>query len=307
MRSPVLLIDDSQDIHDLVEVRLRSENIEMRHALDVQSAWRELKSHPPDLILLDLDLSTQSGLELCRQLKEEPELRAIPIVFLTGTADPQVKAQALDAGAVDYVTKPFDATELRARVRAALRTKRLHDLLATRAQLDGLTGLWNRAYLDDRLGTELSAAVRHERPMSLILLDIDHFKGLNDTYGHPFGDEVLRQVAEAMTEALRKSDVACRYGGEEFAVILRETGAPAALSVAERLRCSLEKLAFDDSRGPVGITASFGVVSRDAKASPSLGFDSPEGLVHAADRALYAAKAAGRNRVMSGVPETAKG
>ncbi|MEZ0370122.1 MAG: response regulator, partial [Candidatus Sericytochromatia bacterium] len=164
----VLIIDDSEDIHNLITVRLRPEGVRLMHAYEAESALELVRQHRPDLLLLDLDLPGQNGLELCRRIKDEPELTAIPVIFLTGTVDVSIKVQAFEAGAIDYITKPFDGVELRARVRSGLRTKRFQDLLSTRAQLDGLTGLWNRAHFNQRLEDEVAVSHRHGRPVSLI-------------------------------------------------------------------------------------------------------------------------------------------
>ena len=294
----VLVIDDSQDIHDLISVRLRPERVRLLHAFDADSAFELLRQERPDLMLLDLDLPGLNGLELCRKIKDEQELTAIPVVFLTGTVDVNTKVQAFDAGAIDYITKPFDGVELRARVRAALRTKRFQDLLATRAQLDALTGLWNRAHFDQRLAEEVAVSQRHGRPVSLIMLDIDHFKRLNDTYGHPFGDLVLQCVAKVLSTSMRQTEIACRYGGEEFAVILRETDLDGACRTAERLRGSIAELELQQGSQQVRVTASLGVSSNEGLADPK--HFVPADLIKVADGALYEAKHAGRNRISCG-------
>ena len=180
----VLVIDDSESIHKLVVARLRSEGLEVIGELDGERGIERSVADQPDLILLDIGLPNVDGFEVCRRLKEHPSTRNIPIIFLTGTTDTESKVRGLDLGAVDYVTKPFDQVELRARVRAALRTKRLQDILEQQSFLDGLTGLWNRAYLDRRLESELNVARRYGRPLSLVLVDVDHFKRVNDSFGH---------------------------------------------------------------------------------------------------------------------------
>lgn len=289
----VLVVDDSQDIQDLIRFRLRGEDIELYQALDAEEALNMSRELRPDLLLLDLNLPGQNGLELIRRFKNEHELSTIPVIFLTGTVDVSTKVQAFDAGAVDYITKPFDGVELGARVRAALRTKRYLDLLSTRAQLDGLTGLWNRAYFDERLTDECSLALRHQRPVSLVMIDIDHFKSLNDKFGHPFGDLVLQRVAQVLVSSTRRTEIACRYGGEEFAVILRETDLAGAELTAGRLRSAIETLELKHSGGPVKVTASLGVSSSQLL-SEDFG---PAELTSSADKALYQAKHAGRNRV----------
>lgn len=291
----VLLVDDSQDIHDIVAARLRAEHVVLHHVYDRDEAVAALEEQRPDLILLDIDLPGTDGLTLCRELKCEREYGAIPIIFLTGTMDTPVKVQAFELGAVDYVTKPFDSIELRARVHAALRTKRYHDLLATRAQIDALTGLHNRSYFEERFAEELAAAHRHGHYLSILMVDIDYFKRINDTHGHPFGDTVLRAVSDAFYDILRASDVVCRYGGEEFVIMLRETSAERAAEVAERLRKRFASLGLSRGGEEVPISASFGIAGTCLMENAEQ--IAGQELVHRADRALYAAKRAGRNRV----------
>src|ERR1700722_10173023 len=223
MGQNVLVIDDSQDIHRLLDVRLRPEGLVLYHALDAQEGLAKAKELRPDLILLDVDLPLGTGFEVCKLLKDDPLTAQIPVIFLTGASEVYTKVQGFDLGAVDYVTKPFEPAELRARVRAALRTKRYHDLLAARSNVDGLTGVWNRSYFNQRMGDEVSASVRYGRTVSLVMLDIDNFKSLNDSYGHPFGDRVLEGLGEILHTLLRTTDAPCRYGGEEFGLILSET------------------------------------------------------------------------------------
>jgi diguanylate cyclase (GGDEF)-like protein len=226
-------------------------------------------------------------------MKANADTAGLMIIFLTSTADVATKVEAFESGAVDYVTKPFDPVELRARARAALRSRRLHDLLATRAQLDGLTGIWNRAHLDERLAEESSAADRHRRPLAVVLLDIDHFKAINDQYGHPFGDMVLQCVAKTLGDKVRVSDTLCRYGGEEFAIILRESAGDHALTAAERMRVAIEAMPLSHPQRRVHVTASFGVACNHSLPMRV----TPRELLAAADAALYEAKQAGRNRV----------
>lgn len=289
----VLVIDDSRSIHKLIAARLRSEGLDVFGEEDGEKGFERAVHDSPDLILLDIGLPAVDGFEVCRWLKEHPSTRNIPIIFLTGTSDTESKVRGLDLGAVDYVTKPFDQVELRARVRAALRTKRLQDILEQQSFLDGLTGLWNRSYLDRRIESELNVARRYGRPMSIVLLDIDHFKRLNDSYGHLFGDVVLQGIAESLRAYARRSDIVARYGGEEFAVLLTDTGRNAAVHVSERLRDALDTRSYDVRGESVSVTASFGVATTetiDAELTPAI-------LIGAADRALYASKDAGRNCV----------
>jgi len=287
----VLVIDDSEPIHRLIEARLRPEGLEVIGELDGERGIERAISEEPDLILLDVGLPDVDGFEVCRQLKEHPTTRDVPIIFLTGTTSTDSKVKGLDLGAVDYVTKPFDQVELRARVRAALRTKRLQDILEQQSFLDGLTGLWNRTYLDRRTESELMVARRYGRALTLAMIDIDHFKRLNDTHGHLFGDVVLQGIGDALRAYARRSDIVARYGGEEFAILLTNTNLKAALFVAERLRSSIESRAFEAHGEVVNITASFGLACTD----DFEGERTPENLMRAADKALYASKDAGRN------------
>ena len=292
----VLVVDDSPDIHMLVEVRLRPEGVVVHHAESGELGLKLARELKPDLILLDVDMPGLSGLDVCRELKRGP-CAGIPVIFLTGAADVQAKVEGFDAGAVDYVTKPFEPTELRARVRAALRTKRYLDLLEARAHIDGLTGLRNRAYLDLRIADELAAACRYGREVSLVMIDVDHFKGHNDHHGHPFGDQVLQTLGELLAASVRSADVACRFGGEEFALVLTETDGPSAAILAERIRVKIAGLPFKVRGQAVLVTASLGVASTTDFADRSKII--PATLLSLADGALYNAKRSGRNRVLA--------
>jgi len=294
----VLIVDDCPLVHRLLEALLTSFDggkLVCHHAFDAEQGFWFAKRLRPDLILLDVAMPRISGFELCKALKHEAHTAQIPIIFISGEADSTDKVQGLDLGAIDYITKPFDHAELRARVRAALRTKRLIDLLDATAQVDALTGLRNRSYFNTRLDEELSAVHRFGRVVSLLLLDIDHFKKCNDDYGHLFGDNVLQQVAEVLKHTLREVDAACRYGGEEFAVILPETGLAGALLVAERLRLAVAELEFTCHHRRFTVTASCGVSSTELCAC-SQQLKARE-FIQATDEALYRAKTAGRNRV----------
>jgi diguanylate cyclase (GGDEF)-like protein len=295
MAASVLIIDDEPLIHELLVVRLKPEGLKFHHAFRAQEGLATARALQPDLVLLDVIMPDESGFELCSQLKADPATSAIPIIFLTGSTDVVDKVKGFDAGAVDYVTKPFEAAELQARIRAALRSKRYQDMLAQRAQIDGLTGLWNRAYFDQRLREEIVAAQRYGRALGLVMMDLDHFKRMNDTYGHPFGDRVLQTVGELLAEHCRTGDTACRYGGEEFGIIIREADLQQSVRAAERVRLHLEELQLEARQRRVSVTASFGVstVDRTLDQVPI----AQERLLSDADHALYQAKHAGRDRV----------
>jgi two-component system cell cycle response regulator len=272
------------------------------NALSAREALALAFATPPDLVLLDLDLPDIDGFAVFRKLRADERTAHVPVLFLTGTEDTEIMAEAFELGAVDYVTKPFQAAELRARVRSALRTKRYQYFLATRAQIDGLTGLWNRAYFDTRLIEEMSEAIRHNHPLSIAIVDVDHFKDVNDNYGHSFGDQVLQAFSSGLQKTLRTGDVACRYGGEEFVLILRETNARDAMIAAERIRKIVSQIALRHSGRDVYVSASFGVASTDSGPERDVNNSHAKAklLMEAADAALYRAKHAGRNRVMLG-------
>ena len=286
----ILIIDDSEDIRLLLQARLSGEPIVLYGADSGTSGLRLAGEVTPDLILLDLELPDIDGLEVCRRLKANTRTQSIPIVFISGTTDTARKIEGLEMGAADYITKPFDAAELRARIRVSLRTKYLFDLLARKAMIDGLTGLWNRTYLETRMNAETSLARRNAQPLACVMIDLDHFKQINDRYGHLYGDEVLRTVAQVMGEASRSEDLVCRYGGEEFVVLAPNTPAPAAVELAERIRVAIAACSWTHHGTRVQITSSLGVAD--------LQHSSANGILEYADAALYQAKQAGRNRVV---------
>ncbi len=280
----VLVIDDSIDVHRLLRARLRHEDVDLIGATGGEEGIDAAAEHQPALILLDISMPDLDGFEVLRRLKNNPSTRNIPVIVLSGLQSPQDKVTAFDLGAVDYMTKPFDLMELRVRVRSALRMHRLLQLLTHRAQIDGLTGLWNRSHFDRRWQDEAALCARHTRPLSLAMIDIDHFKQINDAYGHPAGDAVLQSIARVMQRVCRQNDIACRYGGEEFAIILPETPPDAAMFLCERLRESIESLSWP--RHPERhVTVSIGLAGIAAGPAPN------------PDRCLYRSKRDGRNRV----------
>jgi len=288
----LLLIDDSRDIHMLLRQRLRSESIEVVGAENGVDGLRLAAAIRPSVILLDLSMPVMDGFETLRRLKDDPATSQIPVIVLSGRDDAEDKVQGFDLGAIDYICKPFDMTELRARVRSAMRMSELMWMLAQRAQIDGLTGLWNRAYFDERLSSEIDTARRSGAKLALAICDLDHFKSLNDTHGHPAGDAVLEGFSGLLVDSLRKGDVACRYGGEEFAVILRNTDAVTAAGVLDRIRRKLSRTVWP-KHPERAVTASFGVCD-----NASVSSEETAAWIDSADKALYQAKSLGRNRVV---------
>ena len=290
----VLLVDDSIDVHRLLSARLRHEQIRMSSLMKGAETLEAVKAQSPAVILLDLDMPDMDGFEVLRGLKDDPATNNVPVIVLSGLNGSEDKVTAFDLGATDYVTKPFDLAELRARLRAALRLDHLLKLLSERADVDGLTGLGNRAHFNKRWAEKVAECKRYNQPLSLAIIDIDFFKRINDTYGHPAGDEVIQGVAHLLQRECRSHDVPCRFGGEEFALIMPHTGPKDATMVTERIRQALAQVVWQ--RHPENmVSLSAGMVGCDG----SCGEVTPEQWLEQADRNLYAAKRGGRNRVVS--------
>lgn len=300
-QNPVLLlIDDSPAIHRLLAFKLKNEGIEFLAAFGGIEGFEIAAANHPSLILLDLHLPDQDGHATLVSLKNDPRTKDIPVIMLSGDAESSNKVRAFELGAMDYVTKPFDVHELRARVQSAIKLHTLMQMLEKRAQIDGLTGLWNRAHFNDRLAKELNQTRRAGTPMSLIVCDLDHFKKVNDTFGHPAGDAVLQGFAKVLISELRSYDIACRYGGEEFAIILPDAGPPEAAAICERIRKAIESKRWPNYP-EIRATASFGLTDRGLDNG-----ETPEAWVAAADKCLYESKQGGRNRVTTYSPPAQK-
>ena len=293
VKAKVLIVDDERIFINLL-AGLLSEDYKIMAATNGEQALYAAKTGKPDLILLDVKMPDMTGYAVCAHLKEDEETRDIPVIFITGLSDASDEELGLSVGAVDYISKPFSSGVVRARVRTHVRLKRQSDLLAAYAYKDGLTHLYNRRALDERLESEWNRGRRQEFPLSVIIFDVDQFKLYNDHYGHGKGDECLTRVAGSIGDALqRASDFPARYGGEEFVVVLPHTDLEEALVVAERLRAAVEVLAIPHEKSTVSdvVTASFGVANALPGASGS-----GQQLVEQADSALYRAKSEGRNR-----------
>ena len=289
----VLLVDDSVDVHRLLQARLKHEQIKLIGTTRGAEALEMVERMNVACILLDLDMPEMDGFEVLRALKERAATSNVPVIVLSGLQGSEDKVTAFDLGAADYVTKPFDLSELRARLRASIRLNQLLHLLAERADVDGLSGLGNRAHFNKRWHEKVAECRRYGHPLSLAMCDVDFFKKVNDTYGHPAGDEVLQRVAGLLQAECRESDVPCRYGGEEFALIMPNTPPEDALKVAERIREAMMQVVFP--RHPEHkITMSIGL----AGAACPPGDLTPEKWLELADQNLYQAKRTGRNRVV---------
>jgi two-component system cell cycle response regulator len=310
MSKPVVIVaDDSRLQRAVVRSHLEAD-YEIVEAADGDEALQRCRERQPAALLLDVEMPALDGHEVLRAMKADPEMADIPVVFLTGNARTEDVVRGLEEGAHDYLRKPFEPTELQARVRAAVRMKALQDELRRRnaeletiSRTDALTGLANRRRTEECLGVLGSAARRHGHPLAALILDIDHFKAVNDTYGHAAGDRVLREVAARLQAEVRREDLTGRWGGEEFLVLAPMTDETGVAALGERLRKAVEAEPFDTGSGrTLPITISVGAAAGGAA--------DPEAMIRRADGALYAAKAAGRNRVSvapSPVPSASAG
>jgi two-component system cell cycle response regulator len=307
-RAAILVVDDGEVNRDLAEACLTGAGYRVLLAADGVEGIRLARDRSPDVILLDIVMPGMSGLEVCRTLRADPLTVDIPVIFVSALDDPTDIIQGLEMGADGYITKPYNPREVVARVKASLRIKSLYDglkrlnrQLAEKAITDGLTGLLNRSHMEVRGSEEFARAQRYALPLAVLLADVDHFKLVNDTFGHPQGDAVLRELSTVLRLSTRAVDVVGRYGGEEFIIILPQTDLAGARTLANRLRFAVETHRFpllDPTRDRGFLTITISVGCRSAVGGQP-GF--PEGwpdMARDADEALYEAKRDGRNRVV---------
>jgi two-component system cell cycle response regulator len=297
----ILMIEDRADSAAWFTSALKKDN-DVSCVDTFEEALVRVRGGDFDLIIISLGMRGFDGLRLCSQLRSLPEGRHVPILVVVSDGDKRKLHQALEMGVNDYLTRPVDTNELVARVRTQLRKKRYADRLRHNVELslemaitDQLTGLHNRRYMARHLDNLIEQSRRLGKPLAFVIMDIDFFKRVNDTHGHDIGDEVLQEFARRISANVRGIDLACRYGGEEFVVVMPDTDVAFAYTVAERLRKSIETTPILISRPPgrLGITISIGIAGSEG------GEDTAEALLHRADQALYSAKNTGRNRVVA--------
>lgn len=297
----VLLVDGRASSQERI-VKALKPIAEVTAMSDPQAAVFEAAENPFDLVIVNTNFDDYDPLRLCSQLRSLERCRFIPVLLVVDEGAETMIVRALELGVNDYIQKPIDPNELVARSLTQIRRKRYNDRLRSSVQqtielavTDPLTGLHNRRYLDNHLKTLFNRALVRGKPLTICITDIDRFKQVNDTFGHDAGDEVLREFANRVRATVRGADLACRYGGEEFVVVMPDTTPETAAIVAERLRSMVENKPFSLRGNPTGlqITASLGV------ATIGPGVETPEQLLKQADRALYQAKNDGRNRVVA--------
>lgn len=304
----ILIVDDNPDNLEIISTRLQFRGYNVATAERGAEAIGIVHDRRPDLMLLDIMMPDMDGYEVARRIRATEDLAYIPIIFVTARDSTEDKVTGLDAGADDYLTKPINFPELEARVRSMLRIKRLQDQLEEKNReleelsiSDGLTGLYNHRHIHELLQEEFDRSRRTGDPVSVVMLDLDKFKLVNDTYGHQAGDQVLETLADILRETAREIDRLGRYGGEEFIAILPQSDSDDAVTFAERVREMVENQKFEiGEEEPLHMTISAGVATHPD--------DDPDGarrLVYYADQALYSAKNAGRNTVVRFDPRLA--
>jgi diguanylate cyclase (GGDEF)-like protein len=308
-KDDILLVDDDPCSIQLMG-RILWDVGSLRFATNGEDALRLARESAPDLMLLDIEMPGVNGFGICEAFKADPALADTPVIFVTSHSEPAFEVSGFELGAADFIAKPISASLLLARVKTQLRVKHMADELRRIATIDILTGVANRRRFDESLEREWSRGRRSNDPLALLMIDVDHFKLFNDSYGHPAGDACLRSVAQALVgTSLRPADLVARYGGEEFVVLLPQTPRGGAEHVAQGVLDAVDALgiAHEASLTARHVTVSVGIGCYDEDSGccvpPSAGSRfaedlrarcSPLDLVQAADKALYAAKQAGR-------------
>jgi diguanylate cyclase (GGDEF)-like protein len=295
----ILLVDDDRAMLAGLEEMVVACGHEAIPAQTWSEALRLYRQAKPDLVLLDVMMPDIDGFKMARILKKEDAAGFVPVILLTGLDDLESKRRGMASGADDFLTKPVSPVELEIRLQSMLRIKELadqlraaNDKLAELAATDPLTGLRNRRAVYEHLEREYARAKRYRHPLAVFMLDLDHFKSVNDTHGHHIGDAVLKLVADTLKRSVRETDLVGRYGGEEFIILAPETSSKDAWIVGERVRATIAA-ASAAADGLPDVTTSIGGVTTESEAVRAF-----EDLVHVADAALYEAKDAGRNRVV---------
>ncbi len=309
-KKTILLIDSDISVTGILSSRLSSVGFNVMVANEEETAFKLIQESSPDVILLDILMKMKSSDNILTAIKSNNLSAHTPIIILSSAIDVNSKVYGFLSGASDYIVKPFRFAEVLARINNQIRILNMQNeleeknkeliekniLLQQMAVTDGLTGLYNKRYILSRLSSEISHAARYREPISFLMVDVDHFKQINDTYGHVAGDMLLREIADMLKKIVREVDIVARYGGEEFLIVLPNGDMLGAKILAERLRESIEKTIFNIEENKILITISIGVKSTNLKLSVDSSAEVTK-LINQADMALYKAKASGRNRV----------
>lgn len=295
----ILVIDDQPANLEVLVSFLKDHKFTVRIAETGTWALQVLESYEPDIIILDVMMPEMDGFETCRKIKANENTKEIPVIFMTALTNVNDKVEGFAAGGVDYITKPFQHVEVLARINAHIALRKQKIQLTQQAELlkmisitDDLTGLFNRRHMNTILEREFGRSLRYGTDLSCLLVDLDHFKVLNDTYGHSFGDVVLRVFSQGLARSIRGTDSAFRYGGEEFLILLPQTDINGAIRIAEHIKKRTENEVFESGNITAKVTLSGGISSFHQN-KPRSSIE----MITFADTALYASKKAGRNRM----------
>jgi diguanylate cyclase (GGDEF)-like protein len=291
MSKHILVVDDNPLNIRLMNSILEDEGYEVASVHNGSDVFEKALQFKPEVILLDIMMPGLDGFEVCKLLKSNFETKDIPVIMVTAKTETNDIKKALDLGAHDYVKKPFDENEVLARVQSALRLKEYQDKLKDMAMKDGLTGLYNHALLIDLFEKEYTKCLRDNKGITFVMLDIDYFKKVNDTYGHSVGDIVLKEVSDILNSSVRSCDIVGRYGGEEFGIVLLSYDKDEVQEICERIRTNIENVSFEIGAETIKVTISLGAYISTNNNIPT------NEIIKRADEALYYSKKNGRNRL----------
>jgi len=294
----VMVIEDHPDQRDLLAIVLQREGYKVITAGNGIEALEKLAAEKVQIALSDIMMPKMDGFELIKRIRGNPALKSIYLILITARIQEGDRVRGLDLGADDYITKPFSFSELLARIRVGSRVVQYQQHLEYQTQVDSLTGLFNRRAFENKMGEEFERSKRYHSPLSLLILDIDNFKLINDTYGHHGGDAALVKISETFREKTRQSDFPARYGGEEFVLVLPETDQENAVQAATKIHDAIRSSAFGTTVRPFRLTVSIGVSSTSIKF-----YSDWQELLRDADHSLYIAKNSGKDRIEVCEPE----
>lgn len=287
----VLIVDDNRINLRLMQEILVDEGFVTRCINESTKVIETAIIFKPDIILLDIMMPVLDGFEVCKLIKQNSELYNIPVIMITAKTESADLKMALELGAFDYIKKPVDEIEVVARIYSAYNYKTINDKLREMAIRDGLTGLYNHTFLLEMFQVELDKAKRINSNIAFLMIDIDYFKSINDTYGHMMGDVVIREISALLTDTVRTGDIIGRYGGEEFSIVLTEVTSEQVLDICGRIRKNIEQHVFEVNGNSIKVTVSIGVCIKKSQSTAS-----KNDIIKIADRALYEAKKSGRNK-----------